>query len=158
MRREIEKVREDAFGSVVDLTAKLPARSRFRKDIVPVLAKLNYKPSASFNKKELNKACGVTDSYQRVVKHRASKIYYSGAQQSLSLKRSSMHGFISAERESCSQVERDSIVAWARQQLVVKSGCHAEKFRLQQRKRKVYEKLLFQCAYTYWVTAPVSEK
>jgi hypothetical protein len=54
---EIEKVREDALDSVADLTTKLPARSRFSKDIVPVLAK----PSASFNKKELNnyKACGV---------------------------------------------------------------------------------------------------
>jgi hypothetical protein len=104
---EINKVREDALSSVIDLTAQLPARSRFRKDIVPVLVK----PSASesFNKKKLNMACGVTDSHQRVVKHRASRIFAGAAEPLFEEK---LRGFMSGERQSCSQCKLRETASW----------------------------------------------
>jgi hypothetical protein len=131
-------VRTDALANVSELTSKLPQRSRFKKDIVGSLAK----PTESFSTSELHAACGVSESYTRVCKHRASKVFGGVAEP---LFQEKLRGFKSAERESCSQLELDSIVAWARKEMVVKSGCHTEKFRLQQRKRKLYEK--FQCAY-----------
>jgi len=56
-----------------------------------------------------------------------------------------MRGFPSAERESVTNTEIEVILDWTRQQMVVRSGCHRETFRLEIQKQLLIQN--FNCAY-----------
>lgn len=138
LQGRVTSVKEDALAKVDQLTSGLQTYSRYRKTIVKGLTQ----PSESFSTADILRGCSVSSSYARVARHRAAK---KSVPESHPLWDESLRGYPTNDRDSCCQLEYDTIVDWARQELVVRSGTHTERFRLNDRKLKVYEN--FQAAY-----------
>lgn len=130
------KVAEEAKNSLQLLVAGLAQRSGMRKTVVTRLCGRN---SDCFTISEWERICGVAAGYVRQNKGRIAK----GASQPLY--ECKLAGPKTPTRESTSQTERDAIVEWARNNLVVRSGCHRETFRLTDLKKDLLTK--FRAAY-----------
>ena len=125
-----------ALAPMRTMAARLPSRSRFRRTIAQSAATSQLERP----QQRAVEAMGLSEAYLRVMEHRERR---NGA--SNPLFDEAIRGFPGVARESCPQVEKDVIITWARTEMVVRSGCHNELFRLNDRKLKVYEN--FQAAY-----------
>jgi hypothetical protein len=132
LQDHIGRVKDDYIAGIKRLCDPLPEKSRFKIDIVDAIAH----PSSSFTKKELMQACGVNSAYLRI--HKAEEKRNNKAP-SHPLYEEKMRGFASGSREAVSPLEKELIVEWARGEMMVRSGCHRETFRLEQRKLVLVE-------------------
>lgn len=144
------QVAEEALGRISQLTADLPARGRFKSTLVSKLAPhaqpgLAVGPGLSLGSKHLSavavmEASGVESSYLRGVRRTAAK----APTKQHALYEEKMRGFAAPDRIAIHQMEKDMIVNWCKEVMVVRSGDHTETFRLQDRKLVVF--MSFSCA------------
>lgn len=137
-----DQIEREFHARINALAAPLPERSRFRRTIVEKLAAHpDHLDKSATSQTTMMDACGVNPSYMRD-RRRKEKTQ---SERKVPLYGEKLRGFISADREATSAVERDKIVEWAQTQMSVRSGTHTETFRLTDRKSQLYEK--FNAAY-----------
>jgi hypothetical protein len=136
LRKRMDDVRDDALRAMKNLCDPLPARSRFKSDIVGSLVTVSRTGTGVFTKAMVEEACGVHDGYTRGDKREKKKSKKPASQP---LYEEKMRGFASGSREAVSPLEKELIVEWARSEMMVRSGCHRETFRLEKRKLVLVE-------------------
>jgi hypothetical protein len=134
LQHRLTEVRDEALAAMKELCDPLPERSRFRSDIVSALTTVSR--TGAFTKASVEEACGVCEGYTRFRKVSNTK---KGKTSKNPLYEEKMRGFASGGREAVSALEKELIVEWAREQMMVRSGCHRETFRLEKRKLVLVE-------------------
>ena len=127
LAEEVMSVKEEVAQSLGAVFDKMPERSRFRGSLVHHICS---RKGRHFTVEEWEDICQVARGYARKERARADKRVERGAV-AHPLFKESMRGFPAAPREATAAVEKEVVVDWARNAMVVRSGTHRETFRLQ---------------------------
>jgi len=136
----VESVKQEVTLAFHNLTKDLPERSRLKRTIVTRLCQIQGR---MFTVAEREAICGVAEGYVRKGKHRRRVQKKDHELDPLYAEK--MRGFPSAARDSVATTEISVILDWTRGELVVRSGCHRETFRLEVQKQLLLQN--FNCSY-----------
>ena len=136
----VESVKQEVTLAFHNLTKDLPERSRLKRTIVTRLCQIKGR---MFTVAEREDICGVAEGYVRKGKHRRRVQKKDHELDPLYAEK--MRGFSSAPRDSVATTEISVILDWTRGEMVVRSGCHRETFRLEVQKQLLLQN--FNCSY-----------